>query len=462
VADPLLHDADPPGLPVDPDDPGAMGDELHDDLVGGETRTFTFQKPAELRLDRYLQQAIGGFSRHQIQRIIELGGVKLNDKPPKPSARLKAGDTLTVFLPPKPSDHLEPEDLPIEVLHEEAGFIVVNKPANMIVHPARGRRTGTLLNALTYHFQQNRPPQAEAEHATEAPPRASASPIDPPARADTSLLAEHPDAEHPDAALSDVGRDDARPGVIHRLDMNTTGVIIVGKREHEHWKLAKQFEHRTNLKCYLALVHGHPDPPGGHVEQPLGRHPTIREAQAVRHDAHGRDSLTLYRTRETYPGYSLVECELKSGRTHQIRVHLAYIGHPLVGDIIYGGLPIGPAEIADPPYPPAARPMLNFANTKEDGLKLEAQAIAREQAGDLYLRTPALHAALLRITHPTDGHPLTFTAPLHEPFRSLVHRLRRHAAELDHDPADPARTTTDGTHIDLAAAIPPPSPPPPA
>ncbi|MEM9251848.1 MAG: RluA family pseudouridine synthase [Planctomycetota bacterium] len=429
-----MADPSAPQPPADspPDIDGlASPDDLHDDLVGGQTRTFTFNKPAELRLDRFLHQAIGGFSRHQIQRIIDLGGVKLNGKPTKPAAKLKAGDTLEVFLPPKPSDHLEPEELPIEVLHEEPGFIVVNKPADMIVHPARGRRNGTLLNALAYHFIAT----------------GQAQPPDDP-NAD----------EHPDATLSDVGRDDARPGVIHRLDMNTTGCIVVGKRETAHWKLAKQFEDRTNLKCYLALVHGHPDPPSGHVDQPLGRHPTIREAQAVRHDAIGRDSLTLYRTRETYPGYALVECELKSGRTHQIRVHMSYIGHPLVGDILYGGLPIGPAEIDDPPYPPAARPMLNFANTKEDGLKLEAASIEREQAGDLYLRTPALHAALLRLDHPETREAMTFTAPLHEPFRSLVHRLRRHAAAVGHDIHDPSRTITDGTHIDLDAAVPPTTP----
>jgi len=232
------------------------------------------------------------------------------------------------------------------------------------------------------------------------------------------------------------------------LDKNTTGVIIVAKRDETHWMLARQFEERSNLKAYLALVHGCPEPVGGVIDQPIGKHPTIREAMAVRHDSHGKSSLTLYRVRERYRGYSLVECELKSGRTHQIRVHLSYIGHPLVGDIIYGGEPVGHQELTDPPQPAGARPFLTYARTREEGLKVEAQAAARE---DMLLAFPALHAALLRMRHPTTHETMTFTAPLHSPMLELIHRLRQQG--------EAGPIAKDGWHVDLGEAIPEISPP---
>ncbi len=409
-------------MTVEPDEPvldAEFDDDFDDDdlpaeLAGGEARRFTLAKDSTQRLDKFLQNRVRGFSRHQIQKLIELGGVTLNaqtGKKPKPSTRLREGDVIDVRLPPRPSANLEPQPIPLDILHEEGGFIVINKQADLIIHPARGRKDGTLLNALAHHFEQTG--QARGRHA--------------------------------DKALSDLGRDDARPGVIHRLDMNTTGVIIVGKREEPHWKIAKQFENRTNLKAYLALVHGCPPDPGGAVDQPLGKHLTIREAHCVRHDAHGKESLTLYRVRERYRGYSLVECELKTGRTHQIRVHLSYIGCPLVGDILYGGLPVGEAEIMQPPHPPASRPYLNYARAKEEGLRLEAAARRRAETGELIVHTPALHAAVLRINHPDTGRPMTFTAPVHSPMRDLI-------AELRHHPAD-GPVVTEGVHVDLDSAV---------
>lgn len=397
---------------------GALWDDedaLPIELVGGQTRRFTLSKDSSQRLDKFLQNRVKGFSRHQIQKLIELGGIVLNeqvDKKPKPSSKLRQGDVIDIRLPPRPSMNLEPEPIPLDILHEEEGFLVINKQANLIVHPARGRQTGTLLNALTHHFQKTGQAQG---------------------------------ASHADQTLSDLGRDDARPGVIHRLDMNTTGVIVVGKQVQTHWKIAKQFEDRTNLKAYLALVHGCPPEPGGAIDQPLGKHLTIREAQCVRHDDQGKESLTLYRVRERYRGYSLVECELKSGRTHQIRVHMSYIGCPLVGDIPYGGLPVGLPEIEDPPHPPAARPYLNYARAKEEGLKMEAAAVRRADAGEFIMATPALHAALLRINHPDTDKLMTFTAPVHSLMRDLITRLRQHP--------DDGPTVTDGTHVDLALAL---------
>ncbi len=387
---------------ADGDDALDLPEELRD--AGVQPVRYTLSKDSNHRLDKFLQNRIKGFSRHQVQRLISLGGVSVNDKTPKASTKLRKGDVIDVLIPPRPAVDLSPDPIPLEVLHEEHGFIVVNKQAGLIVHPARSHLSGTLLNALAYHFQQNTDEKA---------------------------------------ALSAVGKDHARPGVIHRLDKNTTGVIILAKQDDQHWKLAKQFEDRTNLKVYLAVVHGCPEPPGGVINEPIGKHPTIREAMAVRHDSTSRDSVTIYRVRERYKGYSLVELELKTGRTHQIRVHMSYIGHPLVGDIIYGGEPVGHPEVINPPRPAAARPHLTFARTKEEGQRMEADAAERT---DMLMATPALHAALLRMKHPETHQPMTFTAPVHGPMQSLVQELRKHPG--------PGPVVTDGVYLDIAETIP--------
>ncbi len=403
---------------IDEDDLTEDEDVIADLLqAGAEERTYVLSKDSRFRLDKYLQNRLKGISRSQVQRLIDLGGVRVNGGDCKPATRLKEGDEVEVVVPPRPSDDLLPEPIPIEILHEEPGFVVVNKPANLIVHPARGRQTGTLLNALAYHFQQ-------------------------------SALRSQPSAQAEEPGLSPVGANAARPGVIHRLDKDTTGVMVVGKREAEHWAIAKQFEARTNLKVYLAVVHGCPDPIGGAIDQPIGRHPTIREAMAVRHDSMSRSALSLYRVRERYRGYSLVELEIKSGRTHQIRVHLQYIGCPIAGDIVYGGEPIGPAELMQPPTPAGYRPHLTFARTKEEGTKLAAHAAERAAHHDMILATPALHATLLGLDHPNTGERITFTAPVPPPMRDLILALRHqpHTGEVVHE----------GWHVDLSRAIPPP------
>lgn len=402
---------------------GAGGEVDFDDVEfadedGAEQKRWVLSRDAQHRLDKYLQNRIKGSSRNQVQKLIDLGGVKVNGQPAKASQKLREGDVVDVILPPRPATHLVPEDIPLHILYEDDDMIVVNKQANLIVHPARSHLNGTLLNALAFHFLQQQPAGSDAAHVL-------------------------------DEKLSAVGKDGnpargegPRPGIVHRLDKNTTGVIILAKRDETHWMLAKQFENRTNLKCYLALVHGCPDPPSGAIEAPIGKHLTYREAMAVRHDSQGRDSLTLYRVRERYPGYSLVELELKTGRTHQIRVHLSYLGFPIVGDIFYGGEPVGEKELDNPPLPAGARPMLTFARSKDEGRNMEFLAAQRD---DMILATPALHAALLQLRHPADGRTMTFTAPLHEPMLGLVHKLRQRGCE---------EMIVDGVHVDLAAAIP--------
>ncbi len=411
----MTHDT--PKYPDDPSqnltgdpstDPAEPQSDLPDILLeeGVHPQSFTLSKDSNHRLDKYLQSRIKGFSRHQIQRLISLGGVTVNGKKPKASTRLRKSDVINVLIPPRPAVDLSPEPIPLEVLHEEDGFIVINKQAGLIVHPARSHLNGTLLNALAYHFQQSQ-------------------------RDDTDK-----------AELSKVGKEHARPGVIHRLDKNTTGVIIVAKQDNQHWKLAKQFEDRTNLKVYLAVVHGCPDPIGGVINEPIGKHPTIREAMSVRHDSTSRDSVTLYRVRERYQGYSLVELELKTGRTHQIRVHMAYIGYPLVGDIIYGGEPVGLTELDDPPRPAAARPNLTYARDKQEGQKMEREAAERD---DMLMATPALHAAMLRMFHPETKDPMTFTAPVHGKLRDLITELRKRPKAGD--------VVTNGVYLDLKKTI---------
>ncbi|BAM04873.1 RluA family pseudouridine synthase [Phycisphaera mikurensis] len=381
------------------------------DAVGAETKTWTLGHDTGLRLDRHLQNHGGGMSRAQLQKLIAMGAVTVNGQPGKASQKLRAGDAIAMRVPPKPGSDLSPQEIPLSVLYEDDLMIVVNKDAGIIVHPARSYTSGTMLNALAHHFRRD----AEGGGG----------------EAD---------------ALSGVGSAEARPGVVHRLDMNTTGCIVFAKDEASHHAIAKQFEHRTNLKCYLALVHGNPDPASGAVDAPIGKHPTIREAMAVRHDEKARSALTLYRVRRFYDGYALVECELKTGRTHQIRVHMQYIGHPIVGDIPYGGLPTGLPELQNPPeHVPGGRPGLTHATTKAEGQKMEAafreRLAAAETAGDdsPLIGTPALHAGLLEIEHPRTGERMRFTAPLHDRMGAVVGWLEAHA--------HPRPGVTDGTHL---------------
>lgn len=386
------------------------GDELEED--GAEHRRFVLTKDSKQRLDKFLQNRIRRASRNQLQKLIALGGVTVNDKQRKPSAPLRKGDVVDVILPPRPAKELVAEPIPLNVLYEDEWFIVLNKQADLIVHPARGQLTGTMLNALAYHFAQQRPGERVS----------------------------HEDGRI--EGLSGVGADEARPGVVHRLDRNTTGVIVVAKKDEAHWLLARQFERRTNLKAYLAVVHGCPEPSGGVIDQPIGKHPTVREAMAVRQDSTAKQAVTLYRVRERYKGYSLVELELKSGRTHQIRVHLSHMGHPIVGDLLYGGEPMGARELDDPPLAAGARSNLNYARNKEDSVRMDAQLAARS---DVMLATPALHATLLRIVHPITQEEMTFTAPVPSPMRDVVAELRKRPAE--------GAVVTQGVHVDLRGAL---------
>jgi len=242
---------------------------------------------ADERLDRLVSAELDELSRSAVQRLIKEGLVTVNSAPAKASRRLEAGDLVLVHVPPPPSVEVRPEPIPLTVLYEDASIIVIDKPAGMVVHPAYGHTSGTLVNALLAHC---------------------------------SLLAQMSDPE--------------RAGIVHRLDKDTSGLIVVAKMEAIRLALQSQFKTREVQKTYLALVEGHPEPMEGVIRAAIGRDPKNRKRMAVLRG--GREAITAYRVLELFGEHSLVQAEPKTGRTHQIRVHLAFIHHPVVGDQVYG------------------------------------------------------------------------------------------------------------------------------
>ncbi len=326
------------------------------------TVTFTLARDLNKRLDKYLVDRIPFLSRTSLQRLIREESVRVNGRVPKASTRLRKGDVVVAVLPPPPSTEIPAEDIPLDVLYEDDDIIVINKADDIIVHPARGNRSGTIINALAWHFQ----------HRTSG-------------------------------ALSSVGEEFARPGVVHRLDRHTTGVMIAAKTDTAHWRLGHQFEQRKTDKRYLAVVHGKVEPHADVIDLPLGKHPTLKEKYAVRWDETGKQSVTIYRVREMYEDFTLLELELKTGRTHQIRVHLSHIGYPIVGDDLYGGRHLRGGDL------------------------LGSSSSASElRADDMLISRQALHAASLGVVHPITRKPMTFHAPLHDDMKQLVLLLRKH------------------------------------
>ncbi len=382
---------------IDPEAPSACEESDHP-----EHRRFRLTRDLNKRLDRYLCDRLPGLSRSRLQKLINEGAVSVNGRTPKSSTKIRLGDEIDVVVPPPLIKQIPPEDIPLDILYEDKHLIVLNKQPSLIVHPARSNLHGTLLNGLAWHFRD----------------------------VQTTGM----------AALSNVGVEEFRPGVVHRLDKDTTGCIVFAKNDEAHWRLGRQFEQRTVQKYYLAIVHGEITPPGDVIDAPIGKHPNITEAYAVRHDNTGRDSVTIYRVREVFDGFSLVELELKTGRTHQIRVHLTWLGHPIVSDIIYGGEPIGEPEIAAPPTAAGSQPMLTFARNKPDGVKIWEQMAERD---DLLIFRPALHAAVLEFDHPDTGERMSFTAPLREDMAGLLRRLRDERSKSGPLKADGARVELD-------------------
>jgi len=411
------------------------GEESDDDA---ELRrvTFTLQRDLQKRLDRYLADRIGFMSRNQLQRVIAEGGVLVNDRIPKASTLLRKGDVIEVVVPPPPARNIQPEDIPLDVMYEDDYLIVLNKSPDIIVHPARSHLKGTMLSALAFHFQK----------------RAS-------------------------GALSTVGTDLARPGVVHRLDRHTSGCIVFAKQDEAHWKLGHQFEHRRVDKRYLAVVHGRVEPPVDVIDLPIGPHPSrekgYREKYVVRHDELGKPAVTICRVREYYDlegdgvtksrrdevaaretpaqgwarpdhteepwlrrsvtsslrHFSLVELELKTGRTHQIRVHLSHAGHPIVGDDMYGGRGVG-------------------RDGKGALASFDCASGAVPEGIEAIIARQALHACVLGFTHPIREQPMVFTAPVRGDIAALIRTLREASGPRLERPEAPGAT------VDLDKAVP--------
>ena len=290
---------------------------------------------AGLRLDAFLADRLPDFSRSRIQQLLEQGCILVEGKPGKKNRRLNPGERILLNLPEPAEADPEPEDIPLDILFEDEDLLVINKPKGMVVHPAPGHERGTLVNALLHHCGDS---------------------------------------------LSGIGGV-KRPGIVHRLDKDTSGLMLAAKTDRAHASLAAQLGDHSLHRVYAALLIGTPRPAEGVVDLPVGRHPRDRKKMAAGVQG-GRSAITHYRVLESFPGYSYAECVLKTGRTHQIRVHMASLGHPVAGDPLYGG---------------------------KCALPLSSQC---------------LHAREICFRHPVTGEDMTFSCPLPPEFSAILKKLR--------------------------------------
>jgi len=350
-----LDDDIVPPMAGDADTAAAAAAEFRPPEPAGAIEPFAGQLPAPeepirivvearahgWRVDHYLCRLFPNFSRASWQRTIE-EQVRLNNNPTKPGRRLRVNDILYVRLPEEREADLVPENIPLDIIFEDEFLVAINKPWGLIVHPGRGNPTGTLAAALQFHF---------------------------------------------DALSSAAGR--FRPGIVHRLDKDTSGVLVVAKSNQIHDRLTKQFEARTVEKEYRAIVHGSPHYDSEWIETHMRVHPKVRERmQVCREDAGSRHASTFYEVAERFRDYAYVRLFPKTGRTHQLRVHMQHIGHPIVADKAYGGRGVLMSSEAD--------------RTVAAGSAADRPLIHRQ----------ALHARRLTIAHPQTGRPVTFEAPL--------------------------------------------------
>ncbi len=323
-----------------------------------------FLAPAGLtpvRIDKYIQIKLDGISRNRIQNGIRAGSVLVDDAPVKPNYKLKPGETITILLPKPPADDapVAPENIPLDICYEDDDLMVVNKPAGMVVHPGVGNHSGTLVNALAWHLQQ------------------SDLPVMPGNTAD-------------------------RPGLVHRIDKDTSGLILIAKNDYAMTHLAKQFFNHTVTRAYHAIVWGVPEPSKGTIHAFIGRDPKNRQRMTIFEEGEaGKDAITHYETIEDLYYVSLVRCQLETGRTHQIRVHMRHIGHPLFNDERYGGDRICKGTV--------------HARFKQFVEKCFA-ACPRQ----------ALHARTLGFEHPVSGKRLYFESELPEDMNRVIQLWREY------------------------------------
>ena len=289
------------------------------------------------RLDMYISSKDEELTRTSAQRLIEQGDILVNNKKVKVAYKVSEGDIIAVEKQMPKEIEIKAQNIPVDIVYEDDDIIVVNKPKGMVVHPAPGHYSHTLVNAVLYHCGEN---------------------------------------------LSGINGV-IRPGIVHRIDMNTTGSLLICKNDKAHQILAEQLKEHSITRKYHAIVHGNLKEDTGTVNAPIGRHPTDRKKMSTK-APNGRHAVTHYRVLERFGNFTYIECQLETGRTHQIRVHMSSIGHPILGDEIYG-----PAKC---PY------------------KLQGQT---------------LHAKILGITHPSTGEYIEFDAPLPDYFKDLLNKLRK-------------------------------------
>jgi len=294
------------------------------------------EKYVQMRIDKYLNEMLPDMSRSFLQKIIKGNGVYVDSKPVKSNYKVSLGQRVEIMVPEPISLDIVAEDIPLDIIYEDNDVILVNKPKNMVVHPSAGHYSKTLVNALLYHSKNN---------------------------------------------LSGINGV-LRPGIVHRIDKDTTGILIVCKSDMAHQSLSKQLKNHSITRKYHAIVYNNFIADEGTINVPIGRRQNDRKKMGI-NQTHGKPAITHYKVLERFGNYTYIECTLETGRTHQIRVHMASIGHPLLGDIIYG--------------------------PGKDSFKLEGQV---------------LHAKTLGFIHPTAEEYMEFEAPLPEYFINLLTNLR--------------------------------------
>lgn len=295
------------------------------------------EKQDSERLDKYLAALLSDCSRSYLQKLIKEGAVTVNEKPAKASAQLHTADEILICVPDPILPDIQPQDIPLDIIYEDNDLLIINKPKNMVVHPAAGHYDGTLVNAVMYHCGEN---------------------------------------------LSGINGI-MRPGIVHRIDKDTTGLLVICKNDKCHNMIAEQLKEHSIERTYHAIVTGVIKEEDGIVNRPIGRHPDDRKKMTV-NEKNGKTAVTHYKVLERFNGYTYIQCNLETGRTHQIRVHMSSLGHPLLGDEIYG--------------------------RKSNRFVTEGQA---------------LHAKTLGFIHPATGERMEFNSPLPEYFEHILAALRK-------------------------------------